>query len=86
MRRSNPHFDSCMAPGERKVASLLFSLFLPSFRLPRLYCSSFFFLLMPRKGELLKSFPKPILTEHYQAPVRTTYSTRPLFVLISGVS
>lgn len=47
-----------MAPGWRKVASLLFSLFLPSFRLPCLHWSFlFFFLLIPRKGELLKSFP-----------------------------
>lgn len=86
MRRSTPHFDSRMAPGERKVASLLFSLFLLSFRLPCLHCGCFFFLLIPRKRELLKSFPKLNLTERYQAPVRGYYSTCPLFVLISRAS
>lgn len=61
VRRSNPHFDSHMAPGERKVASLLFSLFLPSFRLPCLYCSCFFFfLLIPKKGRITEIRPPPL--------------------------
>lgn len=32
-RSSSPHFDSRVAPGRTKVPSLLFRLFLPSFRL-----------------------------------------------------
>lgn len=71
MRRSSPHFDSRTAPGGRKVASLLFSLFLPPSRLPCLYCSALPFLLIPRKEELLKSFPKPNATEPRRYPTVT---------------